>query len=201
VKVAIIDKRHPTGRIVDEEIRKDIPGFLGRCQITTALDAGKVVRVTRSRFVDDTLRISCPDESSVEFLRKELASYKGRWEEVDLQMVDQKDIPRKRHVIGFFLTKGSDKGPQADLRRFKILNGGVGMRFSDWNTLYTSVQYRGTYFRVSVGEECIEALLRCNCSLYWSKRKIKIHTPGYIRDRYAERFQLPIPIQEIKQEP
>jgi hypothetical protein len=32
-------------------------------------------------------------------------------------------------------------------------------------------------------------------------RKIKIHTPGYIRERYAERFQLPIPIQEIKQEP
>ena len=125
LKVAIVDRTHPEGKITGEH-QKVLKDKLEEWQIEalTGTAGAFVPHFEWSRFVNDILRITCHDEGSKNFLSQMVKTKGGLWDGASLQVVGKDDIPK--------LTKVSIWLPEeyraaAEVHRF------VEQRYEPWN--------------------------------------------------------------------
>lgn len=176
LKIAIIDRAHPEGKILlgNQKILKE---SFESWQIETLLKdpEGFIPHFEWSRFSGDIFRITCQDLQSVEFVKATVKEKGNLWQDSNLQVVGKDEVPKVNKV--FLWLPEEKRQPQEVLRFIDILNRKLNLGAKSWSVLHRDQKKEGLLLTLGISNESLMALRSVSGWVYYLSRKVQISLP------------------------
>lgn len=166
LRMAVVDRRHPD-ILLDQRQADLIMNKLGEVVDQTPSSSTSPPQFEGSRYTGGIIWITCANEHTKDWLKKSVESMGKLWEELDLTVVEAKDLPKRPKALVWI--PGT---PEEGDVRTRLERQNPGLKTKDWHKLSNKTEKDGTILAFSMDGASYRILEQARFKAYYGLRTV-----------------------------